>query len=302
MKTDIYIKIVGTEAQTAKFIPALDRCFEMFREYEACFSRFRESSELTKFNQSMGGKVSPMFFDLMSYTTKAYRETGGMYDPTLLIRLHHLGYTGTLLPEAREGISFDTLIIDHHTRSISKPKELALDFGGIAKGYSVDRVRDFLWQQGFQNFLIDAGGDIYAAGSDPDLPYQSWVIDVENPFDTTLPFDKVFLSNKAIATSGKTRRHWTKNGNSYHHLIDPRTNEPTTHTLLSASLIASDTVTADVWAKVYFLLGPKEGMAASTKRGDPIFLIDEQGATFRSPAWETWRWSEYSLLTTMKTL
>ena len=113
---------------------------------------------------------------------------------------------------------------------------MRLDLGGIAKGYAVDRAAELLAPAG--PCLVNAGGDLAVRGG-------AWPVGVEH---LTL-----LLERGAIATSGRDRRRWTRDGREHHHLIDPRTGAPADTPLLRATVVAASAAEAEVLAKAVFL-------------------------------------------------
>ena len=137
-------------------------------------------------------------------------------------------------------------------RTIELAGGTRLDLGGIGKGYAVDRACELLAMVG--PCLVNAGGDLAVRGG-------SWPVGAGG---VTL-----LLESGAIATSGRDRRHWRRNGEERHHLIDPRTGRPAETGLRSVTVVAPSAVEAEVLAKVAFLGGPVEGPGSSSPRTGP---------------------------------
>lgn len=143
------------------------------------------------------------------------------------------------------------------SRLIKKVYGSRLDFNAIAKGYAVDVVGDFLGSKGIKNYLVDIGGEVLARGHKPDG--KLWKVGVEKPAEDSLSARElkaiISLENRAIATSGNYRRFYEENGIRYSHTIDPFTGYPVQHSLLSASVLATDCITADAYATAFMVMG-----------------------------------------------
>jgi thiamine biosynthesis lipoprotein len=152
---------------------------------------------------------------------------------------------------------------------LALPEGVALDLGGIAKGWTADRAarrasRLLPWG------LVDAGGDIRTFG---DVPAEGIEVGVEHPFDPQVEVLRLALTHGALATSSIVRRSW---GPNLHHLIDPRTGRPATTDVVQASIWAETCTEAEVNAKVALLRGvPALGELAAT-------LVLEDGSVVTS--------------------
>ncbi len=277
MGTDVLIRIASRNASKQAMEMALDESFRSMREFADRFSRFRTDNELWRFNESEGGKVSIELFDLLSRAVSHFRTSSGRIDPSVLPALEREGYHGAYVGTVpKEKIDFTMLAIDPATRSVRKPRELKLDFGGFGKGYIVDRIADKLAGR-YPHVLVDAGGDIAVRGSDVGRGETGWIIDVENPATRESSGILLRLSDGAVATSGKNRRTWKAGGSTKHHLIDPATGAPSESDLLSATVLAPDCETADTLAKQLFLLGKTEALETAERDQIPLIVFNESG-------------------------
>ncbi|MDP2424309.1 MAG: FAD:protein FMN transferase, partial [Bacteroidales bacterium] len=139
----------------------------------------------------------------------------------------------------------------------------AIDFNAIAKGYAVDVVGRFIEGKGISQYLVDIGGEVFARKRKHDG--QLWKIGIEKPADQADSQRdlKVILEleNEAIATSGNYRRYYEEDGIRYSHTIDPSTGYPVNHSLLSASVLAADCMTADAYATAFMVMGIERAKA-----------------------------------------
>lgn len=292
MKTDVFVKILGSADQTKKLQSDLDHVFDLFREFERRFSRFRDDSELTEFNRGTGGRVSAELFALLETCERYHRETGGIFDPAVLPALERIGYSGASLTELTENVGWGLLMLDRTTLTAQKPRGLAIDLGGIGKGAIVDQTAAWLRARGYTDFVIDAGGDIYAAGVNREAGYPYWAFDIEHPTNREQSLATILLSDEAVATSGRNRRTWIKDGKREHHLIDPRTGEHAAETLLTVSVIAPSVTAADIWAKTSFILGEALALPLIEAQGLGALLAATDGHITASSLWQRKTWKE----------
>jgi FAD:protein FMN transferase len=277
MGTDVLIRIASHKKTKEEMEGTIERALRSMRVFADRFSRFRRDNELWYFNESRGGTVSAELFDLLSRAVAHFRNSGGWVDPSLLPALESEGYQGAYQGDVSLGVSpLSDLVFDAANRSVRKPRDLKLDFGGFGKGYIVDCIANDLGEH-YPHVLVDAGGDISVRGSDVGRGETGWVIAVEHPVTRESSDILIRLSNEAVATSGKNRRAWESNGSKRHHLIDPLTRKSSTSDLLSATVIAPDCEKADVLAKTLFLMGKEQAWEKAEVDEIPLLLFDETG-------------------------
>jgi len=267
---------------------------QVFHGVEERFSRFRPSSELSHLNAMSGRSVtvSLEMFDLLHLCRRFHLLSGGLFDPAILPALESAGYdrsfelvaadtrAGPRNPPTGSG-SIADLALDRGQMTVQAPPAVRLDLGGIGKGYAVNRAARALAPLG--DFLVDAGGDIFASGHGPDG--DGWVVAVANPLNEDENLDVVRLRGEALATSTVARRRWQRDGRWLHHLIDPRTGEPALSDSLSVSVIAPSAVEADVFAKVALLLGSEEGKRFIDAQGAHALFVGSDGSCQATTGW-----------------
>ena len=156
--------------------------------------------------------------------------------------------------------------LDRSTSTIELAAGVHLDLGGIGKGYAADRAAAILSAAG--PCLVDAGGDIAVHG-------RPWPIGVETA-DGTLTLE---LEHGAVATSGRDRRRWRRNGDDQHHLIDPATGRPADGDLERVTVVAASAAEAEVLAKSLFLAGAPAAVLEANAERVPAVLVTRDGRT-----------------------
>ena len=292
MKTDVFIRLLSDVHEKEEIASDIARAFQMFRAFVRRFSRFEKESELSRFNASEGGKVSAEFFFLLKECSRFCRATEGVFDPGILPVLEKIGYGGQAIgiggkPAGK--LLFEQLIFNEAERSVRKPRDVAIDLGGIGKGYIVDQVADELSKK-YAHGIVDAGGDMRIMGKNREQNLDYWAIDVENPFDATRALAVLLLSECAVATSGTNRRKWRYQGQEYHHLIDPRRETSAETGVVQATVIAKRAVDADVFAKTLLILGLERGQRFAEERNIPALFVTDQQQIIRNALFQKYEW------------
>jgi thiamine biosynthesis lipoprotein len=238
-------------------------------QFEARYSRFKDDSLICRINYAAGrnpvetDETDTHLFDLCD---TLHFLTEGLFDPTTLplSRLWDFKAENPQIPsksaisEALSKIGWKKVHRENH--SIFLPETgMGLDFGGFGKEYAVDRVTELAREHELEDFLIDFGGDVFAAGSPPDAP--AWRVGLEDPGKQGQAKRIFSVSGMAVATSGNYRRFFEQNGKRYGHLIDHRTGYPTSNNCLSATVISRSCLEAGVLSTCALLDGADRGLA-----------------------------------------
>lgn len=289
MNTDILCEVLYTKENSSTVQKHLDHVFEVMRIFESRFSRFKKNNELWDFNHSHEHHPSPELLALLTSSQYFYQLTNGLFDPSVLSSLEKEGYASHHYTTSTKAYTFSDLSITNSPSTITKPRDLFVDFGGIGKGYIVDQVATYLAKH-FENFLIDAGGDIYVRGTNKQEAYPYWVIEVEHPEAEQDPAALLLLRDMAVATSGRNRRHWLREQETKHHIIDPRTQKSAFQGFLSVTVIAASTISADILAKILFILGKTEAYTFAEKFNIPAIFIEDSGKVIINPYAQPYVW------------
>lgn len=163
---------------------------------------------------------------------------------------------------------------------ISKLREQNLiDLGSVAKGYTGDRIIEYLKQKGVTNALLNLGGNIQTIGSKPDG--SPWRVGIKNPDDTSSYIGYVDVIDKNVITSGDYERFFEKDGKKYHHIIDPHTGFPADNDLRSVTVVGDSGFTCDALSTALFVMGKDNAIAFWKANKDNmnfnIILIDKDG-------------------------
>jgi len=154
---------------------------------------------------------------------------------------------------------------------------VSLDVNAVAQGYSVDVLAKFFDQKGIKNYLVEIGGEVRSNGTN--AKNMLWRVGIDRPADDNIiPGQQIQaiieLNNKSLTTAGNYRKFFVENGVKYGHTIDPKTGYPAKNTLLSATVVADDAVTADAWDTAFMVLGLEKSKEILTKlKGIEVYFI-----------------------------
>lgn len=257
--TTYHIKYEASEPLDSVILAELNKV-------DASLSVFNKQSTISKINAGHTLRTDAMLFDVLTKAKAVSSATQGAFDVTVmpLVNAWGFGFKKGIFPTEQQVDSLKQFVGFHHinlspdsTLFKSDPRTM-IDCGAIAKGYGVDRVAHVLRNHGVMNYMIEIGGEVITKGKHPEG--HAWKIGISQPINTnTSNTSKIqtilSLENAAIATSGNYRNFYEHNGKKYAHTIDPRTGYPVQHSLLSATVMASDCATADAYATAFMVMG-----------------------------------------------
>lgn len=268
------------------------------KRVDALMSTYRPESQLSRFNSASAGEwinIAPDTATVMAEALRVGLDSGGGFDVTVgpLVDLWGFGPaeangvpSDEAIADAGARTGLDGLMFDPSRGAISKTRSgLKADLSGIAKGHGVDLVAAHLETAGFENYLIDVGGELKARGRKADGSL--WRVGIERPVSGKRQVQRVLaLEDGTIATSGDYRNFFERGGRRYSHTIDPRSSRPVQHSLASVSVLTDRAVSADALSTAMMVLGPEEGMALAERLDlAALFLLrSEDGIVERATA------------------
>jgi len=255
-------------------------------------STYRDDSEISRFNRltTAGEKfrVSPDFMRVMQMAQKVFTITDGAWDGTVkpLVDLWGFGTEAikTVPPppavrQRLQAVGFDAIQIVDNRFLVKRKATVNLDLASIAKGYGVDQIAALLKDDGIENFLVEIGGEVYAAGHRKDG--LAWRVGINTPRKEA-SLDQVYkvvhLTNGAMATSGDYRNFFEIDQKRYSHVIDPRSGYPVANGVVSASVLSADCTFADGLATALIVMGPDKGIELVNRLEGVDCLIVEMQA------------------------
>lgn len=255
-----------------------------FAESDAALSRFREDAELVELDRTAGtGRsvaVSRRLERAVVAADRAWRLTDGRFDPRVLVDLERLGDRGVPLAIVAAADPAGPIVRrDARGRiAIERP----LDLGGIGKGLALRWAAAHVERAGVHDFLLDAGGDLVVRGHAPEGG--PWQVGIEDPAGAPDPVAVIEPPDGAVATSSIRRRRWQRDGQTVHHLIDPRTGESAWTGLAAVTVAGPDPAWAEVWSKALFLAGRSDVASEARRRGLAAWWVGDDGVLEMTPA------------------
>jgi FAD:protein FMN transferase len=254
---------------------------------------FHKDSELAKINRSAGNgpvAANTELLGIIAQALKAAKQTDGAFDPTIGAITRLWGFSGDSEPKlpaedeiaaAIKKVDYTKVIIDEKAGTIDLPeKGMALDLGGIGKGYALSRVYRISADKNVKSALINMGGDVLAMGEkEPDRP---WIIGVVDPRDRSNLVAKISAKDRMVFTSGDYERYFEANGKRYHHILNPKTGYPA-EGIRSVTLVGPVSALIQPFGSAIFVKGVDAGLKfVETLENISVLVIDNEGRAHMS--------------------
>lgn len=245
------------------------------QRFDASLSPFNPASIISRFNRNDTSVVADAWFEkVFDRSKEIWHDTEGAFDPTVspLINAWGFGFKSgvDVTPEVVDSlwhlVGMERIdLVDG--RLYKDDPRMTLNFSAIAKGYAVDVVASFLRGKGVENYLVEIGGEIAARGRNS--RGEAWRVGIDTPDESNVAGGQieavVLLDDAALATSGNYRNFRIVNGRRVAHTINPATGYPVQHSLLSATVLASDCMTADAYATAFMVLGVEKSLEIAAR-------------------------------------
>lgn len=286
MGTVVTVKIYDKGKQGA-----LDAAFARVQQLADQLTVNQKGSEVDKINQNAGIKpvhVTPSVYRVIAAAKHYSENSNGSFDLAIgpITSLWHIGFADARKP-AQSEIDAKLPLVHYQNVTLNKKKQtvylqkkgMAIDLGGIAKGFITDEVVKTLKKQHVTTAIIDLGGNIFVMGKSPKDAKKDWNVGIQDPKKPrgtaigTLP-----ASNKTVVTSGIYERYLKVNGKVYMHLMNPKTGYPFDNELMGVSIVTNKSVDGDALSTATFDKGLVDGMAyiEKLKYADAIFITKDK--------------------------
>ncbi len=297
MGTTYEIRIAGDHLTESLRQRAAAVAEERLAEVDGWMSNWNPSSDVSRFNASRktdGFPVSYETAEIVAYAIELSKWSSGAFDISVgpLVALWGFGKGARLgdpptdaeITEAQRHMGARLLRVGRGAPGRGgflrkSDPDLRIDLSAIAKGYGVDHIAEGLFGLERNDFLVEIGGEVFAAGERPGGG--PWRLAIEKPVEDGRAIQSIVeLQDQAMATSGDYRIFYTEAEKRISHTIDPRTGRPVENGPASATVIARSATEADAWATALMVLGEPAGLALATEWDVPAMLLlrDENGA------------------------
>ncbi|MDJ0806370.1 MAG: FAD:protein FMN transferase [Gammaproteobacteria bacterium] len=274
-------------------VDELDREFQaMHREWHA----WKGEGELVRLNRALARSepfsVSQDMLDLLERGKRYTEQSEGLFNPAMGRLFGLWGFHQDELPEGAPPADSEIaeivtaaptmaeLQIEGSIIRVDNP-QVEIDLGAYAKGYALNRAVEHFRAAGFPHVIVNAGGDLCAAGRHGERP---WRIGVRHPRGTGVIASLVLNGQECVLTSGNYERYLAHQGIRYSHILDPRTGYPVKQ-ITSVTVIHRDGALADAAATALSVAGTAEWQRIARQMGvDQVMLVDETGQVLLTPA------------------
>jgi len=258
----------------------------------SAMSTYDPQSSITNFNSLADTDWFHVPLDFATVTAAAVsiaKKSDGAFDPTVGPLVALWGFDDDerqVVPQAdsiadvMQQVGYQNLAVDIKAKTIKKAlPEIKVDLNAIAKGYGVDQLAETVEAFGYQNYLVEIGGELRVSGVN--AKGEPWRIGVERPSaNKAVTTQGLTLSGGGVATSGDYRNAFEADGKRYSHIFDARTGYPVDHNLASVTVVAESAMLADGWATALMVLGPEQGMEVAQKNSLACLFIVRDGTEF----------------------
>ena len=275
----------------------LNEALNLCDYYENIFSRTKEDSELSRVNSNQTTDISKELYELISAGLEYAALSNGAFDITIgsVSKLWDFTAESPKVPdsgqiaEALTHVDYTSVSVSDNgdgTYSISKPDDVILDLGAVAKGYIADKIKDFLEENGVKHAIINLGGNVLCIGKKTNT--DNFGIGVRKPFAANNEvLVALSIDDSSVVSSGNYERYfYADDGTFYHHILNPTTGYSYDNDLSDVTILSKDSLTGDCLSTTCFCLGLEDGMKLieSLDGIEAIFVTNEGEIHYSSGA------------------
>ncbi len=259
---------VVTKSQTDSILNSIDSSLSIYKTY----------SVINRFNQSENGiEIDKHLQNVFLKSEEAFNETKGIFDITVAPLVSAWGFglnnitsvpVSATIQSLKKCVGFKFLHLQETFLKKDQPC-VQIDVNGIAQGYSVDVIAEYIEKHFISNYLVELGGEIRVKGNRADGSKMKIGNESPNDNETLQVIQQIIeLGNGAITTSGNYRKYYESNGKKITHIIDPQTGYPLQNEMISVSVFAKDAITADAFDNALMVMGRNSALHFVENRKD----------------------------------
>lgn len=282
MDTVITLRADGKHAEEA-----VEKAVEELLRLDKMFSTGEENSEISMLNRQGEGEVSEETLTVLEEGMRLYKETGGLFDMTIYPLMQLWGFTNKEyhVPSEEELEKVLPLIggerIQITGNHVTLGEDQQIDLGGIAKGYASARLMEIYKECGVTGGMVSLGGNVQALGTKPDG--KKWKIGIQDPEGENGQIAAVLeIQDLAVITAGGYERYFEEDGNTYIHIMNPKTGYPADGDLASVTVVSAQGMAADALSTALYLMGYEKACDFWRQHAGEfgMILIDRDGKIF----------------------
>lgn len=262
---------------------AVDAAIDEVERLDALLSTGKETSEVSRINAAGGGEVSEDTAVILQEAMEVYQRTEGLFDVSIYPLMELWGFSSQEyhVPTREELLEVLSLVdaskIAFDGTYIKLLEGQRIDFGGIAKGYTSARVMDVFQEYGIHSGMVTLGGNVQVLNKK--LDGSKWQVAIRDPEHEGKILGVLGVENQAVITSGGYERYFEEDGETYIHILNPRTGYPADKDLISVTVISEDGMLADALSTSLYLMGREEAVSYWERYGEEfeMVLVTEKG-------------------------
>lgn len=278
MDTVMTLTAYGPQADTA-----LNAAEAEIERLDTLWSISNDDGEIARLNVDKQATLSDDTITLLQRAKDISAATNGLFACTIEPIMEAWGFTSGsyTVPNSATLQTLLTYVDDTQIRingnTATIPADVKVDLGGIAKGFTSDRVMTLFAENGVKSGIISLGGNVQALGTKPDGSL--WRVGIQDPADKNSIIATLEIADKAVITSGGYQRYFEQDGITYHHIIDPRTGQPADSGLSSVTIVSDDGTLADGLSTALFVMGKDAALEFWRNHRDEFdaVLVDDEG-------------------------
>lgn len=262
-------------------------------------STYIDSSIISKLNNNIDVDLDSLIQYVLNRSIEICNKTDGMFDITVSPIVEDWGFGPKRQKKKISDINIDSYQIGCdqiilNNNKLIKHDSVKIDLNGIAQGFTVDYLANFLRSMNVDDFMIEVGGELVCEG---DNVGKGWKIGVDSPSNKSQDFIYILnLSNISLATSGSYRNYYYSGSHKISHTINPKKKLPAINELISVTILSSDCITADAYAtacmsfglvdsKIFMQENDIIGSLIYVENNDTLYYFSEGFSSFlhRSP-------------------
>lgn len=275
MDTVMTFTAYGEEAEAV-----VQAAMEEVERLDALLSTGSSSSEISQINAAGGGSLSADTAAILTEALTLYQDTDGLFDCSIYPLMQLWGFptqeyhvpTEEELAQTLALVDASRLQLEDDGSGVTLGEGQQIDLGGIAKGYTSARVMAIYEEYGITSGMVSLGGNVQTLHTKPDG--SAWRIGIQDPDKTAGEILAVVeVENEAVITSGGYERYFEEDGETYIHILDPRTGRPADSGLTSVTIISPDGMLADGLSTSLYIMGLDEAADYWREHADSFEMV-----------------------------
>lgn len=270
----------------------IDDIFRYIYSLDSMISRYNEKSYIAMINSNAG--ISPVtvpdeVYGLVKVSLEMAKETDGLFNPAIgpLSSLWGFGTEDARVPSSDEIESVLPLLdwrkikLSDDDNSVFLENEgMAIDLGAVGKGWAADMIDSYLDELCVEHALVNLGGNVLLHGGKADG--SAWRVGIRDPENLSSSYASVAIEDGTVITSGGYQRYIEKDGEVYHHILNPETGYPFQTDILSATVIGDSGTLSDMLSTVIFASGSDKAEEIADKHDVSIILKLTDGSVINT--------------------